>query len=82
MASLQDPTILAEAQRIQGIVARGDATVASSGVSGTKFILEKLQGYGGVPRSPLPPIAPEAADTLWKHPHVQELVALEKQLNA
>lgn len=82
MASVQDPTVLAEAQRIQGIVARGDATVANSGVSGTKFILEKLQGYGGIPRSPLPPISTDAADALWKHSHVQELVALEKQLSA
>lgn len=78
--SLTDPSVLAEAQRVQGIVARADITVAGSGVSGTKAIVQRLYGYGGNPRRPLPPISREAADALWNHPHIREIVALEKQI--
>ncbi|THG99450.1 hypothetical protein EW026_g2902 [Hermanssonia centrifuga] len=59
-ATLQDPSLLPEAQRLQGIVARGDFTIAKTSIAGTKFLLEKLYGYGGVPRTPLPPIEAEA----------------------
>ena len=74
--------MLPEAQRVQGIVARADFTVANSGVAGTKWLVEKLYGYGGVPRRPLPPIDPEAAKALWEHPHVQDIIALERELGA
>lgn len=82
MASVRDAALLPEAQRLQGIIARGDITVANSGVSGTKSILRRLYGYGGNPRRPLPPISAEAAEALWNHPHIQELVALERELSA
>lgn len=78
-ASLKDPSVLPEAQRIQGIVARADYTIAKASVAGTKALLEKLYGYGGKPRKPLPPIDPEDAAALWEHPHTQELVALERE---
>ena len=73
--------MLPEAQRLQGIVARGDFTIAKAGIAGTKFLMEKLYGYGGKCRKPLPPIEPEAAAALWAHPHVQELVQLERELS-
>lgn len=73
--------MLPEAQRLQGIVARGDFTIAKTSIAGTKFLLEKLYGYGGLPRKPLPPIAPDAAQAFWEHPHVQELVAVERELS-
>ncbi|GJE90732.1 dihydrodipicolinate synthase family protein [Phanerochaete sordida] len=79
--SLTDPSALLEAQRLQGIVARGDITLAGSGVSGTKSLLQRLYGYGGNPRRPLPPISREDAEALWNHPHIRELVALEKQIS-
>ena len=82
MASLADPALLAEAQRVQGIVARADFVVAKSGVSGTKYLVEKLYGYGGLPRKPLPPIDPEDATALWNHPYVKDVVALESELGA
>ncbi|KIP12231.1 hypothetical protein PHLGIDRAFT_327433 [Phlebiopsis gigantea 11061_1 CR5-6] len=82
IASLEDRAQLLGAQHAQGIVARADFTIANAGVSGTKAILEKLEGYGGLPRSPLPPASAEATEALWKHSDVQELVALEKQLRA
>lgn len=80
VASLSDLSLLPEAQRLQGIVARGDFTIAKGSISGTKFLLEKLYAYGGLPRKPLPPIKSDAAQTLWDHPHVKELIATEREL--
>ena len=80
-STLADQSLLPEAQRLQGIVARGDFTIAKTGIPGTKFLLEKLYGYGGACRKPLPVIEPAAADALWAHPHTQELVRLERELS-
>ncbi|EAU88513.1 dihydrodipicolinate synthetase [Coprinopsis cinerea okayama7 len=79
--SKKDPSLLPEAQRIQGIVARGDFTIAKASISGTKYLLEKVYGYGGLTRRPLPPITPEAASAIWEHPHTQALVQLERELS-
>ncbi|EIN07289.1 dihydrodipicolinate synthetase [Punctularia strigosozonata HHB-11173 SS5] len=76
-----DTAALAEAQRLQGIVARGDYTIAKASIAGTKYLLEKLYGYGGAPRKPLPPISSAAGEELWVHPDVQDLVQLERQLS-
>ncbi|KAI0321655.1 dihydrodipicolinate synthetase [Amylostereum chailletii] len=81
VAALKDPSLLPEAQRLQAIIARGDHTIAKTSIVGTKFLLEKLYGYGGLARKPLPPIAPEAAESLWSHPHVQELMQLERTVS-
>lgn len=78
--SKTDPRLLGEAQRLQGIVARADATIAKSSIAGTKFLLDKLYEYGGNPRRPLPPIDPAAGEALWEHPHTQALVAVEREL--
>ena len=80
-ASLSDPSLLPEAQRLQGIVGRADWTVANSGIGGTKYLIQLLYGYGGVPRSPLPTVDAATGEALWNHPHVKEIVALEKQLS-
>ncbi|KAJ3555997.1 hypothetical protein NM688_g2272 [Phlebia brevispora] len=80
--TLEDASLLPEAQRIQGIVARADYTVAKSSIAGTKYLIEKLYGYGGLPRKPLPPIDPEDATALWNHPHVQDVIALEASFGA
>ncbi|TFK76288.1 dihydrodipicolinate synthetase [Pluteus cervinus] len=79
-ASRSDPKLLPEAQRLQGIIARADFTIAKTSISGTKFLLEKLYGYGGRPRRPLPPISPIAAQALLDHPHTKELLILEEGL--
>ncbi|KAI9064422.1 dihydrodipicolinate synthetase [Trametes sanguinea] len=79
--SKKDVTLLPEAQRLQGIVARADYTIAKTSIAGTKFLLEKLYGYGGNPRKPLPPIEPDAGAALWEHPHTVELVRLERELS-
>ncbi|KXN86901.1 putative 4-hydroxy-2-oxoglutarate aldolase, mitochondrial [Leucoagaricus sp. SymC.cos] len=77
----RDLSVLPEAQRMQGIVARADYTIAKASIAGTKSLLEHLYGYGGVPRRPLPPISDAAAQTLWEHRHTQDLVRLERELS-
>lgn len=62
-------------------MARGDFTIAKAGIPGTKFLMQKLYGYGGECRKPLPSIEPEVAAALWAHPHVQELAQLERELS-
>ncbi|KAF8163369.1 hypothetical protein B0H34DRAFT_745253 [Crassisporium funariophilum] len=80
-ASKKDYSLLAEAQRIQGIIARGDFTIAKASVAGTKYLVERMYGYGGLPRKPLPPIDPAVGSALWDHPHTQDLVRLERELS-
>jgi L-threo-3-deoxy-hexylosonate aldolase len=78
--SMKEPSLLPEAQRVQGILARADFTIANASISGTKSLLEKLYGYGGLPRKPLPPIDATAAQSLWEHPHTQEALKLEREV--
>ena len=80
-ASLKDPALLPEAQRLQGIVARAAYTIAKTSIAGTKSLLEKLYGYGGAPRRPLPPMEPAAAAAIWEHPHTQDIVRVERELS-
>ncbi|KAG0707663.1 dihydrodipicolinate synthetase [Suillus ampliporus] len=80
-ASMADPSLLPEAQRLQSIVGRADATIAKASISGTKYLLQKLYSYGGHPRRPLPPIEPAAAEALWEHTHTQDLVRLEQEFS-
>jgi len=77
----KDPSLLPEAQRLQAIVGNADFTIAKASISGTKALMEKLYGYGGLPRKPLPPFEPEAFEALWKHPHVQDIVKVERELS-
>ncbi|KAK0483805.1 hypothetical protein IW261DRAFT_1605924 [Armillaria novae-zelandiae] len=81
VASKQDSSLLPEALRLQGIIARADFTIAKASIAGTKFLIEKLYGYGGVPRKPLPPMEAGAAQALWDHPHTQDLVRLEREIS-
>lgn len=80
-ASRKDPSVLPEAQRVQGIVARADYTIAKASIAGTKNLLERLHGYGGVPRKPLPAMDCTAAQNLWEHPHTRDLIQLERELS-
>jgi len=80
-AATKDPSILPEAQRLQKILACADFAIAKTSISGTKSLIERLFGYGGLPRRPLPPIDPEVAERLWEHPHVKELIKTEWELS-
>ena len=69
---------MAEAQKLQEIVARGDWAAIQGGIVSTKAGMESWLGYGGYARSPLPrPTSDESAK--WKE-GFRELVVLEKSL--
>ena len=69
---------VAEAQKLQAIVARGDWAVISGGVVGTKAGLEAWYGYGGIARRPLP--KPSQEDIAKYKNMLQEVVELENSL--
>jgi len=77
---IKDPSVFEEANRVQGIVANADYVMAQGGVAGTKGVLERLYGYGGLCRRPLPRVESTALKALWENPHLQALVELEKSL--
>ena len=56
---------VAEAQKLQAVVARGDWGVIAGGVAGTKSALMAHYGYGGFARRPLGRPTPEE-DQRWK----------------
>ncbi|TVY15421.1 putative mitochondrial 4-hydroxy-2-oxoglutarate aldolase [Lachnellula arida] len=69
---------IAEAQKLQEVVARGDWAAIQGGIVSTKAGMESWLGYGGYARSPLPrPTSDESAK--WKE-GFRELVAMEKSL--
>ena len=80
MAAVSDPSVLPEAQRLQGIVARADSTISKTGISGTKYVLQKLYGYGGAPRRPLLPLETVEGEALYTHSDTVAIVALEREL--
>lgn len=69
---------VAEAQKLQAIVARGDWAVISGGVVGTKAGLEAWYGYGGIARRPLP--KPSQEDMAKYKDMLKEVVELENSL--
>ena len=77
-AARNDPSLLPAAQRLQGILGRADSTIAKSGIAGTKFLLKKKIGFGGLPRRPLLGMEPEAEEALWAHTHVKDLFDIEQ----
>ena len=69
---------LADAKRLQSVVARGDWGAISGGIVGTKVALEAYFGYGGFARKPLPR---PAKQDITKHTEMfRELVEMEKSL--
>jgi 4-hydroxy-2-oxoglutarate aldolase len=69
---------VAEAQKLQAVVARGDWGVIAGGVSGTKSAMMGHFGYGGYSRRPLPRPTKEE-DNRWKS-MTAEVVELENSL--
>lgn len=70
---------LRAAQALQDLVARADSALASTGIGGTKALLQAHFGYGGVPRKPLQPFADkEALSTLEKAMH--EIIQMVRRL--
>jgi len=71
---------LQQAQHLQGIASRADRTIAVTGIPGTKWLLEKRFGYGGVCRTPLMPFEDSEGAKLLAHKHVVDIEAVEKEL--
>lgn len=67
---------LAEAKKLQAIVARGDWAAISGGIVGTKSALDTYFGYGGIARKPLPRVT--KAESAKFASDFEESVALEK----
>ena len=67
-----------EAQKLQAIVARGDAMAIRGGLVGTKSALETFFGYGGVARKPL--LAPTKDEVKIYADGFKELMKLESTL--
>ena len=69
---------LAEAKKLQAIVARGDWAAISGGIVGTKSALDSFFGYGGSARRPLP--KPTKEEALKFEQDFKEIVDMELAL--
>lgn len=69
---------VAEAQKLQAVVARGDWAAISGGIVGTKSALQSYFGYGGYARKPLP--KPSKAEVAKLAEQFREVVEVEKRL--
>jgi len=78
-SSSKPPTkdLLRTTLNLQGLVAQSDRTLALGGISGTKYVLQKMHGYGGNPRLPLPAIDPKKGEELLRNEWVVGLVGEE-----
>ena len=70
---------LAEAQKLQAIVARGDWAAITGGVVGSKSALETYFGYGGHGRKPLSRVSQQ--DAAKYAANFKELMELEQSLD-
>lgn len=70
---------LAEAQKLQAVVARGDWAAISGGIVATKSALDTYFGYGGIARRPLPRVTKSEAAKFASD--FKEVVELEKILS-
>ena len=69
---------LAEAKKLQAIVARGDWAAILGGIVGTKSALNTYYGYGGIARKPLP--SPTEQEAMKYASDFKEAVELEDSL--
>lgn len=78
-----DPVkLLSESQRLQGVVAKADRTIALAGVAGTKWLLQRLEADAyptgsECPRRPLSRTIDADGEKLFAHPNVVALFAEE-----
>ncbi|KIW30208.1 uncharacterized protein PV07_05967 [Cladophialophora immunda] len=64
-----------KAMELQSILSASDWPHTSAGIAGTKYILERVHGYGGGPRLPLQRMRDEKMQDLWRR--MEEGVRLE-----
>ena len=70
---------LAEARKLQAVVARGDWAAISGGIVSTKSALDTYFGYGGIARRPLPRVSKSEATECARD--FQEIVELERSIS-
>ncbi|KAK7469972.1 hypothetical protein VKT23_001409 [Stygiomarasmius scandens] len=73
--------VMTEAQDLQALVARADWATAKRNVSGMKYLLNKLFGYGSLPRGPLLPLSESAGAEMMREPAVVDILEMERKLN-
>jgi len=81
-SELTDADLLGTTLTLQGLIAQADRVLAVGSICGTKYVLEKMHGYGGAPRRPLPSIEESKGEELWKNEWVRALVAEETRARA
>ncbi|KAH8926111.1 dihydrodipicolinate synthetase [Atractiella rhizophila] len=74
VVSSYSPEALAEAQKLQEVVSLADGITAKTGISGNKWLLEEVSGYGGAPRRPLRPYKGDKKALIGR---LEEILALE-----
>lgn len=67
-----------KAMELQKILSTGDWPHTNAGVAGTKMVLQRSAGYGGVPRLPLQAVGSAQVGPLWKS--MQEVLDLEAKM--
>ncbi|KAK4688935.1 4-hydroxy-2-oxoglutarate aldolase, partial [Tremellales sp. Uapishka_1] len=75
-----DASILAEAQKLQALVAQADFYTSKGHIPGAKRFLRDIKGYGGEAREPIQPISETAYSAMMSNPSVIELLAYEREL--
>ncbi|MCJ1225556.1 hypothetical protein MMC12_002205 [Toensbergia leucococca] len=78
LISLYTAGKMAEAKKLQDIVARGDWAAITGGIVGTKSAMETHFGYGGFARKPLP--RPTKHDVSKFAENFKEIVAMENSI--
>jgi L-threo-3-deoxy-hexylosonate aldolase len=71
---------LQAAVKLQELISAGDWTMCKGGISGTKAALERLHGYGGIPRRPILTFEEEGKSVDALMGELKELLAYEKNL--
>jgi len=65
---------------LQDIAAHADRATFLAGIPGTKWLMERRFGYGGVCRLPLRPLEDATGEVLKSHPHITAIEEMEKSL--
>jgi len=66
-------------QELQDIVSAADGALSGAGIGGTKYVLSKIRGYGGVPRKPLPAMDVAKGPALMEA--LEPILSLERSLS-
>jgi len=76
-SSSSQSDLLSQTFALQGIIAQADRVFAVNGISGTKHVIQKLHGFGGHPRLPLPRIDEKKGQELLNNHWVKLLLEEE-----